>query len=159
MAVTGKFSSLKTAMPCITDRRKEADIRLPRPKTEIVVRGKKIVISEWHARVYRAFYWVDLDEDDIRLYLWAWCHKLDMDDVINKIKPEEIAQIVEECIMDECVPADGKLEDAVLRVEKELEAHPEIMETAEENKQRHRKRALEMVRELESENWKNACLN
>lgn len=124
---------------------------LPAPKTEIIVRGKKIRISEWHARVYRAFFWTDVDEDDVRLYLWSWCHKLDMDDVIDKIKPEEIAQIVEECIMDECVPADEKLEDAVLRVEKELEEHPEIMETAEENKQRHRQRALKMIKELEAE--------
>lgn len=54
-----------------------------RAKTEIVVRGKKIVISEWHARVYRAFFWTDVDEDDVGLYLWSWCHKLDMDDVIN----------------------------------------------------------------------------
>ncbi len=124
---------------------------LPAPKTEIIVRGKKIRISEWHARAYRAFFWTSVDEDDVRIYLWSWCHKLDMDDVIDKMKPEEIAQIVEECIMDECVPADEKLEDAVLRVEKELEAHPEIMEEAEENKQRHRKRTLEMLKEREAE--------
>lgn len=123
---------------------------LPRPKTEIVVRGKTIVISEWHARVYRAFFWTDVDEDDVILYLWSWCHKLDMDDVIDKMKPEEIAEIVEECIMDECVSADEKLEDAVLRVEKELEAHPEILKMAEENKQRHRKKAHEMIKEIES---------
>ncbi len=123
---------------------------LPRPKTEIVVRGKKIVISEWHARVYRAFFWTDVDEDNVRLYLWSWCHKLDMDDVIDKMKPEEIAEIVEECIIDECVPADEKLEDAVQRVEKELEAHPEILKMAEENKQKNKKWGLGMLKDLES---------
>ncbi len=128
---------------------------LPTPKTEIIVRGKKIRISEWWGRVYRAFFWTDLDEDDVVLFLGI----LGMDDNdIEKMEPKKIAEMVEKFIMGKCMPAYEELEDAVLReledavlrLEKKLEAHPEIMRMAEEKKQRRGQELHKMLKELES---------
>lgn len=74
------------------------------------LRGKDVAISEKCLYAYEKYTMEKTTEESLVSILWAWCHKSDMNDVIAKMNPEDIADVIEESMREEFIVVHGSKE-------------------------------------------------